>query len=292
MHIACQNGHVELFDWLVSLPNIDLNAQTSTGVTPLHAACTGPIIDGYLDPFNPPCPKKVEMRKRKTEIVEQLVANVKNWNINFNHDSGRNYLSTALQLASRNGMVEIVELLVKNADDINLDINLDSDNMKKAVQSAKEHEDKRIKRILLGRDRSILWKLWDMDTIWVPLKNQFIVLYCFFMYLGLLNVLMQVFFDCVYAPLRTYFADCDARDHPFDLFCQYEYFRTYAYPTYSDPDGSNVHVNPPFVITALLPSLIVLPDLVRSVPPSYSILPLILWMYFVSLLMNRILEKF
>jgi ankyrin repeat protein len=39
LHIACQHGFIQMFEFLISIPGIDINITNNEGNTPLHIAC-------------------------------------------------------------------------------------------------------------------------------------------------------------------------------------------------------------------------------------------------------------
>ena len=69
LHFACLNGDVQLFEWLLSHPDIDVNAIDNDGKTALHILCKN---------------DQVEKQKHQLQILQTLIKNAKNLKLNFN----------------------------------------------------------------------------------------------------------------------------------------------------------------------------------------------------------------
>ena len=217
LHVACLNGDVQLFDWLVSHPDIDVNAIDNIGRTALHYLCRS---------FDPLAPsdiqiKQVQRQKHQLQILQTLIKNAEDLNLNFNvkipeiPDSDYEGLpglpifyegQTPFHEACEYGTYDVVKLLMENVDKCRIDINA-VDGRNRTGLDLTKYRAKKFGRLIQGRGNDgILWKLRDFCSAFYELHGPF---YTFFIVLGLL-MLAYLILKEPWEWIRLYFTqECD-----------------------------------------------------------------------------------
>ena len=166
LHVACLGGDVQLFDWLLSHPDIDVNAIDKDGRTALHYLCRS------LDPLLPSVIQiqQVQRQKHQLQLLQTLIKNAKDLNLNFNvktlnsHYDGLPLLhegQTPFLEACEYGTYDVVKLLMENVDRCGIDINAVNGRNRNGLDLTKRRG-KKFVRLIQGRgDNGILWKLRD-----------------------------------------------------------------------------------------------------------------------------------
>ena len=86
LHVACFNGDVQLSDWLLSHPDIDVNARDNEGKTALHYLCKSYPTLQFLLPYESSTEQaqRVQKQKHQLQILQSLINNAKDLNLIFN----------------------------------------------------------------------------------------------------------------------------------------------------------------------------------------------------------------
>ena len=214
LHVACLKGDVQLFDWLLSHPDIDVNATDNIGRTALHYLCKS-SDHKLLLPFESLPPEQVRKQKRQLQILQTLTKNAKDLNLNFNVKiPDRNYEGLAIfyegqtpfHEACEYGTYDVVKLLMENVDHCRIDIS-EVDERNRTGLDLTKYRAKKFGRLIQGRGNDgILWKLRDFCSAFYELHGPF---YTFFIVLGLL-ILAYLILKEPWEWIRLYFTqECD-----------------------------------------------------------------------------------
>ena len=161
LHVACFNGDVQLSDWLLSHPDIDVNARDNEGKTALHYLCKSDPNLQFLLPFESTPPEQVLKQKDQLQILQTLINNAKDLNLNFNVKTLDDERQTPYHGACEYGTYDVVKLLMENVDHCGIDINALNGYNQTGLDLTK-HREKKYGRLIQGYGNDgILWKLRD-----------------------------------------------------------------------------------------------------------------------------------
>ena len=125
LHVACFNGDIQLYDWLLSHLDIDVNARDNEGKTALHYLCKSYPTLLFLLPYESSIEQaqRVQKQKHQLQILQSLINNSKDLNLNFNVRTLDYEGQTPFHDACRYGTYDVIKLLMENVDHCGIDIN-------------------------------------------------------------------------------------------------------------------------------------------------------------------------
>lgn len=125
LHVACFNGDIQLYNWLLSHPDIDVNARDNEGNTALHYLCKSYPTLQFLLPYESSTEQaqRVQKQKHQLQILQSLINNAKDLNLNFNVRTLDYEGQTPFHDACRYGTYDVIKLLMENVDRFGIDIN-------------------------------------------------------------------------------------------------------------------------------------------------------------------------
>ena len=125
LHVACFNGDIQLYDWLLSHPDIDVNARDNEGKTALHYLCKSYPTLQFLLPYESSTEQaqRVQKQKHQLQILQSLINNAKDLNLNFNVRTLDYEGQTPFHDACRYGTYDVIKLLMENVDHCGININ-------------------------------------------------------------------------------------------------------------------------------------------------------------------------
>ena len=118
-HVACEKGHVELVEYLLTLKQIAHNKPSHTGGTPFYMSCQNghkKVVSVLLaDPrIDPNCPRNggttpffIACQKGQVEVVSLLLADPR-----IDPNEAKNTRTTPFYIACESGHKEVVSLLL------------------------------------------------------------------------------------------------------------------------------------------------------------------------------------
>ena len=208
LHVACFNGDVQLSDWLLSHPDIDVNARDNEGKTALHYLCKSDPNLQFLLPFESTPPEQVLKQKDQLQILQTLIKNAKDLKLNFNVKTELVDLDyprrTPFHLACEYGTYDVVKLLMENVEHCGIDINAE-DGFGWTGLYWTRYRDKKFERLIQGRGNDgVLWRLRDCFCFLYEREPLMTVL----LTICLILIVIQILQD-IWSLIRLNFTECD-----------------------------------------------------------------------------------